>query len=305
MESSGMSFARVLKASRKDWPSRQPWTPSRHTRRIPARVASRQIVVGHARKAAMRHLVLIATILCLAFSVGVAQQNQSSSVPNAPSASTQTQPTPQGTNPLQSSMAFFQLLQRKSVFFPDLATNAGPFDKWQKFKLAANNSVSLATIAAALTGSAFGQAINSPAGYGQGGEGYAKRFGADMARSASANLFGTFMIASAFHEDPRFYVKKHYSFKQSVKYAAVRIVVTRSDSGERVVSFADILGPLAGEALADTYYPEGNRGVSSTFIRYGSDLGWKFGGNMLRQYWPRINRKLKLVPESTPTPSKP
>jgi hypothetical protein len=72
-----------------------------------------------------------------------------------------------------------------------------------------------------------------------------------------------------------------------------------------VVNFADTLGPLAGEALADTYYPEGNRGVSSTFIRYGADLGWKFGGNMLRQYWPRINRKAKLAPEPTPTPGKP
>ena len=126
-----------------------------------------------------------------------------------------------------------------------------------------------------------------------------------MARSASANLFGTFLIASVLHEDPRFYVKKHYTFKQSVKYAATRVVFTRSDSGERVVSFADLLGPLAGEALADTYYPEGNRDVSSTFIRYGADIGWKFGGNMLRQYWPKINRKLKLAPEPTPQPNKP
>jgi hypothetical protein len=196
-------------------------------------------------------------------------------------------------------------LQRKSVFFPNLATNSGPLSVWQKFKLAANNSISLATIGAALAGAGYGQAINSPKGYGQGGEGYAKRFGADMARSASANLFGTFLIASALHEDPRFYVKKHYTFKQSVKYAATRVVFTRSDSGERVVSFADLLGPLAGEALADTYYPEGNRDVSSTFIRYGADIGWKFGGNMLRQYWPKINRKLKLAPEPTPQPNKP
>jgi hypothetical protein len=231
----------------------------------------------------------------------VAQQSQPSPVPDAPSPSVKSRTT-QGNNPVQSSMAF---LQRKSVFFPDLATNTGPLDRWQKFKLAANNSVSLATISAALLGSAYGQAINSPARYYQGGEGYAKRFGADMARSASANLFGTFLIASVLHEDPRFYVKKHYTFKQSLKYAAERIVVTRSDSGERVVNFADTLGPLAGEALADTYYPEGNRGVSSTFIRYGSDLGWKFGGNLLRQYWPRINRKMRLAPEPTPTTNMP
>jgi hypothetical protein len=257
-------------------------------------------VIGYQHRAGMQRLTLTTAIfLCLACARGVAQQSQSSTPPEAPSASAQSQPAPQGTNPLQSSMSF---LQRKSVFFPNLATNSGPLSPWQKFKLAANNSVSLATIGAALTGSAFGQAIDSPKGYGQGGEGYAKRFGADMARSASANLFGTFLIASALHEDPRFYVRKHYSFKQSVKYAAVRIVVTRSDSGERVVNFADTLGPLAGEALADTYYPEGNRDVSSTFIRYGSDLGWKFGGNLMRQYWPKINRKLRLVPESKPTP---
>jgi len=259
-------------------------------------------VIGYKRRAGMQRLTLTTAIFCLTCAGSVAQQSQSGAPPDAPSASAQSQPAPQSTNPLQSSMSF---LQRRSVFFPNLATDSGPLSPWQKFKLGANNSISLATIGAALTGAAFGQAINSPAGYGQGGEGYAKRFGADMARSASANLFGTFLIASALHEDPRFYVKKHYSFKRSVQYAAVRMVITRSDSGERVVSYSDLLGPLAGEALADTYYPEGNRGVSSTFIRYGSDMGWKFGWNLLRQYWPRINRKLKLVPESTPTPSKP
>ena len=254
-------------------------------------------MIGYKRGAGMQRLILTIATFCLACAGSFAQQSQPSAPPDAPSASAQSQTAPQAENPLQSSMSF---LQRKSVFFPNLATNSGPLSVWQKFKLAANNSISLATIGAALAGAGYGQAINSPKGYGQGGEGYAKRFGADMARSASANLFGTFLIASALHEDPRFYVKKHYTFKQSVKYAATRVVFTRSDSGERVVSFADLLGPLAGEALADTYYPEGNRGVSSTFIRYGADIGWKFGGNMLRQYWPKINRKLKLAPEPTP-----
>ena len=249
---------------------------------------------------AMHRLLLMTAVCCWMCTGSVAQQSQSDAPPpDAPSTSAQTQTAPHETNPLQGTMSF---LQRKSVFFPNLATNSGPLSPWQKFKLGANNSISLATIFGALAGAGYGQAINSPEGYGQGGEGYGKRFGAEMARSASANLFGTFLIASAFHEDPRFYVRKHYSFMQSVKYAAVRVVVTRSDSGEQVVNLADIFGPLAGEALANTYYPEGNRDVSSTFIRYGSDLGWKFGGNFIRQYWPKINRRLRLVPESPPAP---
>ena len=56
------------------------------------------------------------------------------------------------------------------------------------------------------------------------------------------------------------------------------------------------LGSLAGEALANTYYPKGSRGAGDIFVRYASDQGWRFGANMLRQYWPRINKKLRLVP---------
>jgi hypothetical protein len=248
----------------------------------------------------IRFLLLPTALMALTGASTLAQQSQSGTLPNAPSASAQSQPAPQNANPMQNSMAFFQLLQQKSLVFPDLATDTGPLDSWGKFKLAANNSVALSTIGAALIGSAYGQAINSPAGYGQGGEGYGKRFGADMARAASANMFGTFLIASVTHEDPRFYVRKHLNFKESVKYAAVRLVITRSDSGERAISYSNLLGPLAGEALANTYYPEGNRGVGSTFTRYASDLGWKFAGNLLRQYWPHINRKLHLVPEPAP-----
>jgi hypothetical protein len=68
-----------------------------------------------------------------------------------------------------------------------------------------------------------------------------------------------------------------------------------------MVSYSDLLGPLAGEALPNTYYPEGDRGVGSTFTRYPYDLGWKLAGNLLRQYWPQINRRLRLLPEPQPT----
>jgi hypothetical protein len=254
-------------------------------------------------------LCLIAAGCSLVCSVSVAQQQQSGEAPDAPSVSTQSQTAPsastqpqtasQGTNPLASGVEFALLLERKSLVFPDLATNKGRLDSWGKFKLAANNSVSLATIGSSLIGGAYGQATDSPSGYGQGGSGYAKRFGSDMARAASDNMFGTFLLASVLHQDPRFYVRKNLTFKETVKYSAVRLVQTRSDSGKRVVNYSGLLGPLAGEALANAYWPEENRGVGSTLVRYAADIGWKFGGNMLRQYWPQINRKLRLAPSET------
>ena len=248
--------------------------------------------------------LILAAILCLLLSDGaVAQESKIDSLPDAPSQteqSSQTQQpatTPAAANPIQSSVQVVRLLQQKSLVFPDLATTQGPLSSWQKFKLAANNSVALSTIGAAAIGAAFSQAIDSPSGYHQGAEGYGKRFGADMARGASDNMFGTFLLASALHEDPRFYVRKNLSFKESVEYCAVRVLITRSDSGERVVNYSGLIGPLLGEGLANAYYPDENRTVGSTFTRYASDLGWRFGGNMLRQYWPNINRKLRLAPD--------
>jgi hypothetical protein len=245
----------------------------------------------------MHRPFLVACVCCLICRAGPAQQREFSAIPDAPSATQQSETGPEATNAVQSGVAMFLTLQKKSAVFPDLATARGPLSNWDKCKLAANNSVALSTIGGALLGSAFGQARTSPGGYGQELGGYGKRLGADMARAASYQVFGTCLLASTTHEDPRFYVKKQLDFRGSLKYAAVRLVITRNDSGAPAVNYSGLLGPLAGEALANTYYPPGSRGVGSTLIRYSADVGWRFGGYLLRQYWPLINRKLQLAPE--------
>jgi hypothetical protein len=244
-------------------------------------------------------------VVCLP---GLGLQSQPpAAVPDAPTPQTH----PQAPNPVQSGVLTgvdtFLTLQKKSLVFPDLATTGGPLSPWDKLKLAANNTVSLSSVGAAVIGSAYGQAVNHPSGWGQGWDAYGQRFGADMARVASYNFFGTFVIASVTHEDPRFYVRKGLNFGESVKYAASRLVITRSDSGAQVVNYAGLLGPLAGEGLANTYYPPGSRGFGSTMIRYSTDVGWRFAGYLLRQYWPEVNRRLEVGSEPSPqsTPAKP
>jgi hypothetical protein len=256
--------------------------------------------------AAVRNSVLMLSLFCLLCAASAAQQDPSAKLPDAPSKTAQSQPAQQGGNPESTGGNVFSMLAKGSLMFPTLATDSGRLTPEKKLKLAIYNSVSLATIGGALLGSAYNQAINSPAGYGQGGEGYAKRFGADMARSSSANLIGNFAIASALHEDPRFYVKRNLTWKQSIKYCAVRVFATRDDDGKPTVNYAGLIGPLAAEGLATVYYPNGNNGVGDVFIRYSGDIGWTFGANLLRQYWPAINRKLHLAPTPTaPEPAKP
>jgi hypothetical protein len=257
----------------------------------------------------MQRLIAMSAICCCLLCAGsVAQQPPSAKLPDAPSTTAQSRSTTQAANPDESGGGMFSVLAKSSWVFPTLATAAGPMSPGQKFELAVRNSVSLATITGAVVAAAYNQATDSPDGYGQGAEGYGKRVGAAMARSASYNLIGNFAIAFIMHEDPRFYVKKHLSFMEAVKYSAVRVFATRSDDGKPVANYAGLVGPLASEALATTYYPNGDNGVGDVFIRYASDIGWQFGGNLLRQYWPNINRKLHLVTAPTtpePAPAKP
>ena len=219
-------------------------------------------------------------------------QNSNSEPPADQASSKRSQRSP---NTASSSKfpgsGLYNVLQRKSLFFPDIANSDQRLSSAQKFELFVDNSISVSSVSVAVVGAAIGQADNSPTGYGQGWEAYAKRFGASMGRSASNEFFGTFVISSALHLDPRFYPEDNPSFPQAVKYSVQRVFIVRNDEGRDAVAWSQLVGPLMGESLANVYWPERNRSVGDTFFRYGVDLAVRAGGNMLKEYWPVVARK--------------
>ncbi|MGB6386672.1 MAG: hypothetical protein WBD25_00630 [Terriglobales bacterium] len=196
-------------------------------------------------------------------------------------------------------VALYNLLQRKSIVFPDIAYSTERLSVGQKFELSVDNSISVNSITWSMLGSAVGQADDSPTGYEQGWDGYAKRFGSDMGREASGEFFGTFIIASALHEDPRFYAEINPSFFHAAKYSVQHVFIMSNDDGHEVVAWSRLAGPLMAEGLANVYYPDRNRTVGDTFFRYGLDLASRAGGNMLREYWPVFIKKISHNRPST------
>jgi len=91
-------------------------------------------------------------------------------------------------------------------------------------------------------------------------------------------------------QDPRFFVPNNPNFWQAVTYSLRRVVITRTDSGADTVNSSGLLGPLAGEGLANSYLPIESRTLGNTFIRYAGDMGWRVSGNLLRAYWPTITK---------------
>ena len=249
-------------------------------------------------RAAIHHRKSGPLAILLLFLAGVLasaqEQPTQKKLPDAPSPGAMTQAGQAVGGAFEAGLGMVDLAARTSLIFPALATSTRPLTSAEKFKLFASNSISGASILSSLAGAGIGQATDSPQGYGQEGEGYAKRFGASMARRASSQFFGTWLLASALHEDPRYFVKPTSDIKAAVGYAVRRTFVTRDDrDGHTVANWSGLVGPLAGEALANAYMPPDAQTAGKTFERYGIDIAATAAGNVVKQYWPTIVKRLQ------------
>lgn len=220
------------------------------------------------------------------------------SLPDSP------QPKPQGmtSQAVGTTTRFVGYMTNKSFVFPDIAHSEGPMTPGEKFRLFINQSVSPPYLIAAGINAAYSQARNSPEAYGQGWDAYGGRFGAALARTSSNAFFGTFVLASTLHQDPRFYPQYRPTVWGSVKYSAKRLFVTRSDSGRDVFNSSQVVGTLMAESLANVYLPVSEQNAGKTFERFGTDLAWRFAGNMFKNYWPTVFHgmglnRLKVIPD--------
>ncbi len=250
--------------------------------------------------------VLCLGVLMLALApVGAAQQDpKQKDLPDAPAPK-------QGNAPQKHQNAVnttIEVLGRRSVFFPNIATSVGPLSSKQKFELFAGESVAPSRFLSSAAGAGISQARNSLDGYGQGAGGYGKRFGSSMATAASNNFFGTFVISSLLHRDPRYFVTLHGGAGHRIGYALSRIVVARTDEGKDAANWAGMLGPLLAESLANSYLPVKEQTAGRTFQRYGIRIGLNTASNALREYWPTIFRNLRITraaPRSNSDPGAP
>jgi hypothetical protein len=244
-------------------------------------------------------------VFCGAIGVGItgatfAQETPAAETKPSPSPAARTPDDKPPATPSPNPVTMYNFLERKSFVFPDIALGSERLSTGQKFQLFVDNSISLDTVAYAAMGSAIGQADDSPTGFGEGWDAYGKRFGTSMARQASTEFFGTFILASALHEDPRFYAEVNPRFMHAVKYSVQRVFIMKSDDGRDVVAWSKLAGPLMAEGLANVYWPDRNRSAGDTLFRYGIDLAAKAGGNMLREYWPVLHSKMR---HSQPAPA--
>lgn len=137
------------------------------------------------------------------------------------------------------------------------------------------------------------QAENSSPAFGQGMEGYAKRYGAAFADQVDGNIMVGGVYPTILKVDPRYFQLGKGSVSHRLEYAISRIFVARRDSGTAMFNIPEFAGNATAIAISNVYYPAADRGFSSSFSNWGTQMGLDAFGNILKEFWPDIHHYLQ------------
>jgi hypothetical protein len=150
-------------------------------------------------------------------------------------------------------------------FYVSYVPNAVPLTSKLKFKLAWKTMIDPVTFALVGVTAGVQQAQNDFSGYGQGAQGYAKRFGASYADTATSAFIGNAVLPSLLKQDPRYFYKGTGSTRSRILYAIANSVICKGDNQRWQPNYSAILGGLAAGGISNLYYPVKDRGAALVF----------------------------------------
>ena len=174
--------------------------------------------------------------------------------------------------------------------------NAGqvpPLTTAQKYKVVARGSFDPVIYPWYGFLSAISQAENSEPGYGQGWDGYGKRYGAAFADGTIENFITGAVLPSLLHQDPRYFQLGHGSIAHRTLYSISRNIITRTDSGGSQFNYSEVLGGGMSAFISTySYHPSADKTVSNAFSVWATQYGYDTITIVVKEFWPDIHRKL-------------
>lgn len=183
-------------------------------------------------------------------------------------------------------------------FYVTYIPNAAPLNTRQKFQLGWKSVIDPVSFGLAAFFAGIEQADNAYSGYGQGAQGYAKRFGATYADFVSGTFIGSAILPALLKQDPRYFYKGTGSRKSRFFYAVANAVICKGDNGRWQPNYSNMLGTLAAGGLSNAYYPSSSRGVGLTFENTLLGIAGSAGAAVFQEFFSR-----KLTPHAPDPPS--
>jgi hypothetical protein len=168
-----------------------------------------------------------------------------------------------------------------------------PLTTGQKFKLVALGTFDPIEFPYVGLLALIDQAENTDPSFRQGFVGYAKRYGAAYADTTVENFMVGAIFPSLLHQDPRYYQLGKGGFWHRAGYAALRVLVTRTDSGKNQFNYSELAGSAVAAALSNAYHPPADRNALNSANIWVTQLWGDAVSFELKEFWPDIHRKLQ------------
>ena len=138
----------------------------------------------------------------------------------------------------------------------------------------------------------LGQARDSDPTYGQGVQGYGKRFGTFYADTGIGTLMTTSVFPTLLRQDPRYFQLGQGGKWHRTVYSVSRIFIAHSDSGELQFNYSQVFGNAVAAGISNFYHPQSQRTLGNTLNVWGTDMLLNTVCNVAKEFWPDIRRKL-------------
>ncbi|MGB0065758.1 MAG: hypothetical protein WBP85_15050 [Terracidiphilus sp.] len=168
--------------------------------------------------------------------------------------------------------------------------NAAPLSPGQKYRLFFRSAFDPWPFGLNAVVAGVNQASDAEPQWGQGMQGYAKRYGAAYSDYFIGNFFGNAVLPSLLHEDPRYFQKGSGSFMSRFLWAAASTGWCKRDQGGWGPNWANVGGNLIGAAIGRAYYPASERTVTDTVTDGLTVSAEGIVGAEVIEFWPDMVR---------------
>ena len=167
------------------------------------------------------------------------------------------------------------------------ATGFEPLTPEQKAKRRALRLIEPLTLLSSAFGAGVDQWRNIPPEWGQGTEGYARRFASAEGFTAAHN--GVALgFDLAFHLDPRYRRLPEAGFGSRLWNAVGQTFIANKDSGGKTINVSEIAGNFGAGFVANTWQPAGYNSTDDAITRGVLGLTYHTLKNVAREFLPDL-----------------
>jgi len=165
-----------------------------------------------------------------------------------------------------------------------------PLSSRQKLSLAKKDTLDWPTFIVTGAFALIYQAEKQNPAFGQGLQGYAKRYASALGDQMIGNMMTEGFLPVLLHQDPRFFRSGTGTTGSRMKSALRQIVMARTDSGNWRFNASEWLGNGIAVGISNSYYSD-SRTLSDNMQRFSLQVGNDALSDVLKEFWPDIKHR--------------